>query len=672
MPFHLVSKWQPQGDQPNAIAKLIEGFRTGKQQQTLLGVTGSGKTFVMAKVIEALNLPTLVLSPNKTLAAQLYSEFKSFFPDNAVEYFVSYYDFYQPEAYIPQRDIYIEKDAAINEQIDRLRLAATSALLSRPDVVIVASVSCIYSLGDPEDYRSMMLCLKQNESCRREELLRRLVDMQYTRNDFALSRSNFRVRGDVIEIWPSYEEKIFRVELFGNTIERMVWCHPVSNQVLQEIATIVLYPAKHHVMPQAKVKQAISAIQEELQQHLASLRQQDKLLEASRLQSRTAYDLEMLREVGFCSGIENYSRHFSNRKPGERPFCLFDYFPRPYLAIVDESHIAMPQIRGMYLGDRSRKETLIAYGFRLPSALDNRPQTMAEWENIVDKRLFVSATPGPYELEQVNHEVVEQLVRPTGLLDPQVEIYPTRDQVVHLTRLIKERTSVQERVLVTTLTKQLSEDLTQFFKEEQIKVAYLHCDIDTLERVQILQDLRKGEYDVLVGINLLREGLDLPEVSLVAILDADREGFLRSETSLIQIMGRAARHINAKVVLYADRITPAMKHAIDETLRRRKIQMEYNIVHQIQPQGIHKEILQTVSDLMQEEDKMSAVIQDPASVYNNKIEEQLEQLKEEMMAAAAQLDFEKAAWLRNQIFALQGQESKHSGRAALKKTRKHR
>jgi excinuclease ABC subunit B len=656
--FKLYSKWQPRGDQPKAIEDLVAGFSQGKREQTLLGVTGSGKTFVMAHVMQTLNMPTLVMAPNKTLAAQLYSEFKSFFPENAVEYFVSYYDFYQPEAYVPQRDMYIEKDASINEQIDRLRLAATSSLMSRRDVVIVASVSCIYSLGDPEDYQAMELPLAVNQTCVRDDVIHRLVAMQYTRNDFDISRGNFRVRGDVLEIWPGYAENKLRVELFGDVVERLSWCHPLTNETLQQVPSLVLYPSKHYVMPQEKVKKALAAIEDELGERLAYFNKEGKLLEATRLRERTLYDLEMLHEVGFCSGIENYSRHFSQRKPGERPYCLLDYFPKPYLTIVDESHISLPQIKGMYVGDRARKETLVAYGFRLPSALDNRPNRLEEWQAITDHVMYVSATPGPYELKRTNGEVVEQVVRPTGLLDPLIEVHPTSDQIPHLTALIKERTAAHQRVLVTTLTKRLSEDLCQFLHEEKIEVAYLHCDIDAFERVRILQDLRKGKYDALVGINLLREGLDLPEVSLVAILDADRQGFLRSETSLIQIMGRAARHVEAKVILYADNITAAMQNAMRETTRRRQIQLAYNQTHGITPQSVHKEILQSIDYVLNEPDPNNptlATLAETAPAYL--VDEKIAQLKAEMAAASQKLEFERAAALRDQIFALEGKES---------------
>ena len=664
--FNLVSEWQARGDQPQAIESLYRGF-SERKPQTLLGVTGSGKTFVMANLIARLGVPTLVLSPNKTLAAQLYSEFKQFFPRNAVEYFVSYYDFYQPEAYIPQRDIYIEKDAAINDQIDRLRMAATSALLSRQDVIIIASISCIYSLGDPADYKKMVLIFESGRSYPRHEILLALVEMQYQRNDYDLARANFRARGDVIDIWPSYLEITLRLEFFGDLLEQVSYCDPVSGKVLEKTSMAVVYAAKHYVIPQEKLERAISSIQEELQERLAALKQSDKLLEATRLEMRTVYDLEMLQEVGYCSGVENYSRHFSDRRPGDRPHCLFDYFPRPFLTIVDESHVSMPQLRGMYAGDRSRKQTLIDHGFRLPSALDNRPNTLEEWENIVDRLLFVSATPGAYEIAKSGDQVVELLVRPTGLVDPVLEVRPATDQVQDLLGLIQQRAAVGERVLVTTLTKRLAEDLTEFLQKEQIQVAYLHHEIDAFERMEILQDLRRGKYQALVGINLLREGLDLPEVSLVAILDADREGFLRSETSLVQTIGRAARHVNAMVVLYADKITSSMQRAIAETERRRQIQLAYNEKHGITPQSIQKEILAGIEKIAQSERQIQELVRESPEQYNTR--EQIAVWEEQMLAAAANLDFETAAVLRDRILEAQGTpKSKKGGRK--KKSRK--
>lgn len=665
--FLLKSNWQPKGDQPKAIESLVQAYRQGKKQQTLLGVTGSGKTFVMANVIAELGMPALVMSPNKTLAAQLYSEFKNFFPDNAVEYFISYYDFYQPEAYIPQRDIYIEKDASVNEQIDRMRMAATSALFDREDVIIVASVSCIYSLGDPKDYKEMVLCLRQGNNYKRDFVLHRLIEMQYARNDFEMDRSRFRVRGDVIEIWPSYVQMVLRLEFFGDLLERMEWCDPVSGEKKESVTNTIVYPAKHYVMPQEKIEAAMGSIQEEMEERVAFLKQQGKILEASRLETRTHYDLEMMQEVGFCSGIENYSRHFAQRAPGERPYCLLDYFPRPFLTIVDESHVAMSQVRGMHAGDHARKATLVEHGFRLPSAMDNRPNRLEEWEKVVDKVLFVSATPAEYELTHCERHVVELLVRPTGLVDPSIEVHSAQNQVEHLLSLIQEKAGLGERVLVTTLTKRLAEDLSEYLKERGLKVSYIHCENDAFERVEILQDLRRGKYDAIIGINLLREGLDLPEVSLVAILDADREGFLRSETSLIQTIGRSARNANAKVVLYADRITPSMKRAIEETNRRREIQLAYNKEHNIVPQTIQKEILKSIEQILQEENKLEEMVMEMTAKYTSK--EKISLLEEQMKEAAKNLDFEYAAILRDRILELKGEKNSNSSRNRRKKKR---
>ncbi|NUM37011.1 MAG: excinuclease ABC subunit UvrB [Candidatus Brocadiae bacterium] len=652
--FLLKSDWQPKGDQPKAIEALVKAYREGKKQQTLLGVTGSGKTFVMANVIAELGVPALVMSPNKTLAAQLYSEFKNFFPENAVEYFISYYDFYQPEAYIPQRDIYIEKDASVNEQIDRMRMAATSALFDRDDVIIVASVSCIYSLGDPRDYKEMVLNLRVEKDYKREFILRRLIEMQYTRNDFEMDRSRFRVRGDVIEIWPSYLQMILRLEFFGDLLERMEWCDPVSGEKKEKISNITVYPAKHYVMPQEKIEEAMASIHAEMEERVAWLKEHGKIVEASRLETRTHYDLEMMQEVGFCSGIENYSRHFAKRAAGERPYCLLDYFPESFLTIVDESHVAMSQIRGMHAGDHARKSTLVEHGFRLPSAVDNRPNRLDEWEKVVDKVMFVSATPAEYELSHCELPVVELLVRPTGLVDPCIEVHSAQNQVEHLLSLIQEKSALNERVLVTTLTKRLAEDLSEYLKEKGLKVSYLHCENDAFERVEILQDLRRGKYDAVIGINLLREGLDLPEVSLVAILDADREGFLRSETSLIQTIGRSARNVNAKVVLYADRITPSMRKAIGETNRRREIQLAYNKEHNIIPQTIRKEILKSIEQILQEETKLEEMVMEMSSKYNP--QEKISVLEEQMTEAAKNLDFEYAAILRDRISELKGEK----------------
>ncbi|MFM7317380.1 MAG: excinuclease ABC subunit UvrB, partial [bacterium] len=570
--FDLVSQFQPAGDQPQAIEALVNGFLRGKKSQTLLGVTGSGKTFTMANVIAQLNRPTLVLSHNKTLAAQLYSEFLEFFPNNAVRYFVSYYDYYQPEAYIPQRDIYIEKDAAINQEIDRLRLAATSALISRRDVIVVASVSCIYGLGSPDDYRKMMIYVKIGDNLDRDTLLRKFVDIQYERNDVAFDRGKFRVRGDVVEIWPAYEETALRIELFGDEVEAISIIDPVSGQSIKRLADSYIYPAKHFVLPEERIEAAAGSIKNELEARLEQLQEMGKLLEAHRLAARTRYDIEMILELGYCQGIENYSRHLAGRKPGETPTTLLDFFPEDSLIFVDESHVTMPQIRGMFAGDFSRKMTLVEHGFRLPSALDNRPLRFDEWEGKPGQRLFVSATPADYELFVSEGEVVEQVIRPTGLLDPVIRVEPAKGQVPALMEEAKKRAAVNERLIVTVLTKRMAEDLTRFLKEKGLRTKWLHSELDAFERVTILRELREGAFDVLVGVNLLREGIDLPEVSMVCILDADKEGFLRSESSLIQTIGRAARNVNAEVVLYADRITVAMKNAIDETARRRALQ----------------------------------------------------------------------------------------------------
>jgi len=674
--FRVVSEFQPTGDQPQAIEKLVEGLRKGYKHQTLLGATGTGKTFVMAKVIEAVQRPTLVLAHNKTLAAQLYAEFREFFPYNAVEYFVSYYDYYQPEAYIPRTDTYIEKDAQINEEIDRLRLAATSALLSRRDVIIVSSVSCIYGLGSPEEYGRVVVTLRVGEMYRRSTLLRHLVSIYYERNDAVLERGRFRVRGDTLEIQPAYSEFAFRVEFFGDEVERITEIDPLTGEVLAEHDQIEIYPAKHFITPQEKLEKALQDIEEELEQRLAELRAAGKLLEAQRLEQRTRYDIEMLREVGYCPGIENYSRHLDQRPPGSPPWTLLDYFPPDWLLFVDESHMTIPQVQGMYRGDRSRKEVLVEYGFRLPSALDNRPLRFDEFEERINQVIYVSATPGPYEREH-SAQIVEQIIRPTGLVDPRVEVRPTEGQIDDLINEIQKRVRVGERVLVTTLTKRMAEDLSDYLAELGIKVHYLHSEIDTIERVEILRDLRLGVYDVVVGINLLREGLDLPEVSLVAILDADKEGFLRSETALIQTIGRAARHVNGTVIMYADTITESMRRAIDETNRRRRIQEAYNREHGIEPQSIIKEVRDLTDRVMSM--RMAA---EPAPVYHagekravtprlpkDEIARVIKDLEKQMKQAAAALEFEKAAVLRDQILELRQQMALEDERPEWEKVR---
>ncbi len=649
MGFKLHQPFPPAGDQPRAIARLIEGLEAGKRAQTLLGVTGSGKTYTMANVIAAVQKPTLVISHNKTLAAQLYSEFREFFPNNAVHYFVSYYDYYQPEAYIPQRDIYIEKDASINEEIDRLRLAATSSLVSRQDVIIVASVSCIYGLGSPKDYKAMMVPLAVGETIDRDEMLMALVDIQYDRNDVAFERSKFRVRGDCVEIWPSYEEYAFRVELWGDEIEKLSIINPISGETLATEKQMFIYPAKHFVMPEERIAAAIETIKQELDERLKVLREAGKLLEAQRLNARTRFDIEMLMEVGHCPGIENYSRPLSGRPPGSTPDTLHDFFPpNDFLLIVDESHVTIPQIRAMYNGDRARKETLVEHGFRLPSALDNRPLKFEEWEKKIGQIVFVSATPGEYELAETGGEVVEQIIRPTGLLDPVIEVCPARGQVQHLLEQIRERAAVGERVLVTTLTKRLAEDLSAYLLEQGVQCKWLHSELDAFERVDLLRDLRAGRFEALVGVNLLREGLDLPEVSLVAILDADKEGFLRSETSLIQTIGRAARNVNAKVILYADKVTEAMSNAMDETRRRRELQEQYNQEHGITPETIKKSIRAGIEQAIAAHRQANAAIGrgDDAAYIT---EEYVGELEAEMYKAAEELDFERAAALRDRI-----------------------
>ena len=652
--FELVSNFKPAGDQPAAIDKLTAGLREGKRYQTLLGATGTGKTFTVANVIKAVGKPTLVLSHNKTLAAQLYKEFRGFFPRNAVHYFVSYYDYYQPEAYIPQRDIYIEKDAQINENIDRLRLAATSALVSREDVLIVASVSCIYGLGSPSDYKAMMVRVVKGETVHRDDLLLRLVDIQYRRNDVAFERGTFRVRGDVVEVWPAYEEFAFRIELFGDEVETLAIINPLTGETLKALDTdLYVYPAKHFVTPEDRIRAAVEGIGKELEVRVAELKGQGKLLEAQRLQARTRYDMEMLQEVGHCPGIENYARWFSGRKPGEPPYTLIDFFPEDFLMVVDESHVTLPQVRGMFAGDHSRKTTLVEHGFRLPSALDNRPLRFDEWDKRVRQGVFMSATPGPYELEVCAGEVVEQVIRPTGLCDPVLHVRPARGQVPDLVEEIRKRAAKGERVLVTTLTKRLAEDLSNYFREAGLRGKWLHSELDAIERVTVLRELREGAFDVLVGVNLLREGLDLPEVSLVAILDADKEGFLRSETSLIQTIGRAARNVNAEVILYADKVTPSMQRAIEETQRRRERQLAYNAEHGITPATVKTAILSGIEEEIAARKFVQEAAGQAADDYVT--EEYLQELHNEMLQAAANLEFERAAELRDRVAKLKGQ-----------------
>ncbi len=648
--FQLVSDYQPRGDQPAAIEELVKGVEKGHRGQTLLGATGTGKTYTMANVIQRVQKPALVIAHNKTLAAQLCSEFREFFPHNAVEYFVSYYDYYQPEAYVPQSDTYIEKDASINDEIDKLRHSATASLFERRDVIIVASVSCIYGLGDPIDYKNLVISLRPGMVKDREAVIKKLVDIQYERNDINFTRGTFRVRGDVVEVFPAGSSgNAIRVEFFGDEIDRIAEIDTLTGQVLGLRHHISIFPASHYATSREKLERAVSTIEEELEMRLKELRASDKLLEAQRLEQRTRYDLEMMTEMGYCSGIENYSRHLSGRPPGSKPYTLIDYFPRDFLIIVDESHVTIPQLGAMYNGDRSRKETLVEYGFRLPSALDNRPLTFREFEEMINQIIFISATPGPYEREK-SARIVEQIIRPTGLADPEVEVRPVEGQIDHLIGEINRRVDKDQRVLVTTLTKKMAEDLTSYLSEVGIKVRYLHSDIHTLERMKIIRDLRLGVFDVLVGINLLREGLDLPEVSLVAILDADKEGFLRSETSLIQTMGRAARNVDGKVIMYADRITGSMKRAIDETNRRRKIQLEYNSKHGITPRTIRKAVRDIIEATLVAEEKASYDVNTDMTEEN--IEDVVRQMEKEMREAAKLLEFERAAFLRDSIIEL--------------------
>ena len=648
MPFQLASPYQPAGDQPQAIETLIGGLRQNREEQILMGVTGSGKTFTMANIIQAVQRPTLVLSHNKTLAAQLYSEFKDYFPHNAVSYFVSYYDYYQPEAYIPQRDIYIEKDASINEEIDRMRLATTSSLVTRSDVIVVASVSCIYGLGSPEDYKQMMVGLTVGQMVDRDEVLAKLIDIQYTRNDTDPQRGKFRVRGDCVEIWPSYEEFSYRIEFWGDEVERLSIIDPTSGDSIDTLQQIYIYPAKHFVLPEQRIEQAVDEIRKELSGRLEQFRKNGQMLEAQRLNARTRYDLEMMLEMGYCPGIENYSRILSGKAPGEPPNTLFDFFPDDFLLFVDESHATVSQVRAMYAGDRSRKSTLVEHGFRLPSALDNRPLKFEEWKERIKQVIYVSATPGTYELEQTGGEVVEQVIRPTGLLDPEIEVIPARGQVAHLHEQIKQRAAVGERVLVTTMTKRMAEDLASYFSDQGLRCKWLHSELDAFERVELLRDLRQGHFDTLVGINLLREGLDLPEVSLVAILDADKEGFLRSETSLMQTIGRAARNVNSKVILYADKVTGSMQRAIDETGRRRVLQEKYNRQHGITPQTIRKAIHRGIeAEASAHAQANAAVGRTDETVYIT--EEYIAELETEMYAASESLEFERAGAIRDRI-----------------------
>ena len=657
MDFKLKSDYVPQGDQPQAIEQLTRGITEGVEHQVLLGVTGSGKTFTIAAVIERMNRPVLVMAHNKTLAAQLYQEFKSFFPENAIEYFVSYYDYYQPEAYIPSTDTYIEKESTINEDIDRLRLSATRTLFERRDCIIVASVSCIYGLGDPDAYYGMITFVERGQQLSRTALLKRLVEMQYQRNDAAFERGMFRVRGDVVEIYPVYQETAVRVEFWGDEIETISTIDPLLGEVIETHQRLPIYPKSHYVMPQDTLRRAIRTIKEELDWWEPQLIEQGKLLEAQRLHQRTLYDIEMLKELGYCHGIENYSRHLTGRLPGEPPPTLLDYLPRDAIVIVDESHQTVPQVRGMYHGDQSRKRTLVEYGFRLPSAMDNRPLNFEEWEHRVDQLIFVSATPGPYELSKTSGEFVEQVIRPTGLIDPVVDVRPVKGQIDDLLNECRLRATRNERVLVTTLTKKMAENLTEYFAELGVRVRYLHSEIQTLERIRILRDLRAGEFDVLVGINLLREGLDLPEVSLVAILDADKEGFLRSEQSLIQTMGRAARNLNGQAILYADRVTDSMRRALGETQRRRARQAAYNEEHGITPQTIVKAIDSTLVSIVEADYfKVPMVMEDLDKYSADKISETIARLEREMRRAAAHYEFERAAELRDRIKYLRSRE----------------
>ncbi|MCK4810162.1 MAG: excinuclease ABC subunit UvrB [Candidatus Omnitrophica bacterium] len=645
--FKLVSKFKPTGDQPQAIKELTGGILKNKQFQTLLGVTGSGKTYTLACVIEKINRPTLVISHNKTLASQLYAEFKEFFPQNAVEYFVSYYDYYQPESYIPQTDTYIEKDASINDRLDRLRLSTTSSLVSRNDVIVVASVSCIYNLGSPQDYQELILYIQKGKNTPLEAILKKMVNLQYERNDFDFRQGTFRVRGDTVDIFPGYKEKALRIEFFADTIERISEFNPLTGKKISELDKAALYPAKHFIMSEDKIDKALQTIKIELEQRLSYLQKTGKIVEAERLRRKTLYDMEMLREMGYCHGIENYSRHFSGRSPGARTYCLIDYFPRGFLTVIDESHVAIPQIRGMYKGDKSRKTTLVEYGFRLPSCLDNRPLKFDEFMELIKQLIFVSATPSKFEMDLSGGLVTEQIIRPTGLPDPEIEVRPVTNQIDDLIREIKNRIKRKERVLVTTLTKRMSEELTSYLKEEGLKVTYLHSEIVTIQRAKILRDLRLKKFDCLVGINLLREGLDLPEVSLVVILDADKEGFLRSTTSLIQTAGRCARNINGKVIMYAETITESMRRAIEESTRRRQIQIKYNHEYNITPRTIRKAIKEGIEIYSKETDRLNKRLD--FGEKELEIMEAIAYLEKEMFIASKNLQFEKAAQIRDRI-----------------------
>ncbi|MFA4984366.1 MAG: excinuclease ABC subunit UvrB [Candidatus Omnitrophota bacterium] len=653
--FELETSLRPRGDQPKAIEELTKSAEEGHKYRTLLGATGSGKTFTLANVIARLGLPTLVISHNKTLAAQLYSEFKGFFPRNAVEYFVSYYDYYQPEAYIPSTDTYIEKDASINDRLDRLRLSATTSIMSRSDVIVVASVSCLYNLGSPEDYRELLLFIEKGMAIARDELLRSLIQMQYERNDYEFVRGRVRVRGDVVEVFPSYEENALRINFCGNVIESISWINPVSSETLVSLDKTAIYPAKHFLVSPGRIENAVTSIREELEKELGFLRKKNKLLEAERLESRTKYDMEMLKEIGYCHGIENYSRHISGRPPGSRPYTMIDYFDSDFLTVIDESHVTLPQVRGMYEGDRARKEVLVEYGFRLPSCLDNRPLKFEEFNDITKRTVFVSATPDEYEIKKSRGLVIEQIIRPTGLLDPEIAVRPIANQVEDLITEVQKRARNNERVLATTLTKRMAEDLTDYLQEKGLRVKYLHSEIQTIERSRILRDLRESKFDCLVGINLLREGLDLPEVSLVAILDADKEGFLRSATSLIQVAGRAARNINGAVIMYADTVTGSMKKAIAESNRRRKMQLDFNLKNSITPRSIKKEIRSGIEELAEAEVFVEGLTGQARDEYE--IARYAAELEYEMELAARNLQFEKAAQLRDQLAEFKGRFS---------------